>query len=750
MKYKKDLYAIFFILLLVVIFFSEVLFTNKNFVFRDFFMYQYPIRHFTTECLRTGFIPFWNPYLFCGNPFLANINSAIFYPLSFINCLFPFYFGIKLFMVIHFFLSSLFMYWLMRSWLKIMPSLISSITYGFSGYLLSMIDTYTILATSTWTPLCFLLINRAIEGRNFAVILSGIFLGIQFLAGAPDVFLIAILGLFLFSLSKSLVGNNKGIYSFLLAGLIGMGLTLFQSLPFLEMASFSTRIISGLEYSEATLRALSLAELFTLFIPITKSVNFWFGQNIVKSCYLGIIPFCFILIGIFYSKRKLILFWTVLFFVSLLLAMGKYFPVYQLLYKYIPYFASMKDPIKFFSLTVLSGAILTGFGAAKLMEENKGINFLLIFNLIYFILWLIAWMAKDFILSLWINTVEWYFLNIWGSFLSLILLSLTTSLFILKIHGYVRASVAFIGIIFILIIDLFLMGCKLNPLIDKGFYDYEPEIVKLIEKDKDYFRILSAYNIKVNDFTLPPMFIINLKLKNSVHPNVGVPYHLYDAYGYDGFRLKDYDTLISLEQLEKTSKLLSLLNIKYIISHFKLINMDIFYDGGDFKVYKNTGYLKRAFFVPKARVVKDRREILNILSKGDFEPKKEVILEEFPNSKFHPKSQILNPKSKIQIIDYQPNKVIINSSCEKSGFLFLSDTYYPGWKAYIDGKPTKVYRANYLFRAIVLPEGNHQIEFVYFPASFKIGLLGTLITITILVSFMIILRIKHFSNPIFF
>jgi len=728
MKYKKDLYAIFFILLLVIIFFSEVLVTNKNFVYRDFFRYYYPLRHFTAECISSGVIPFWNPYLFCGIPFLANLKSAIFYPLSFIYYFFPFYFGFKLFIVIHFFLSSLFMYLLMRSWVCIIPSLISSITYGFSGYLLSMIDSPIILTTSTWTPLCFLFLNRGCEGKNLAIILLGVFLGIQFLAGSPDVFFIAILSFFLFSLAKSLVGNKKGIYTFLLAGVIGMGITLFQSLPFLEMCSSSTRVISGFGYSDATVRSLSPAELFTLFIPITKLSDFWFGQGIVKSCYLGIIPFCFILIGIFYSKRNLTLFWTGIFFISLLLAMGKYIPGYQFLYKYLPYFSTMKDPIKFFSLTVLSGAILAGFGAVKLIKENKGLKFICIFNLIYFISWLIAWIDKEHILSLGTNIDEWYHLNICNSFLSLIFFTLTTSLFILKTLGYSKTSITFMGIIFFLIIDLFLKGGNLNPLIDKIFYDYEPPLVKLLKKDKIDFRIISAYNIKVKGSTLP---MYTERLKSSLYPNVGVLYHLYDAYGYDGFRLKNYDTFLQVKQF------LSLCNVKYIISIVKVPNMEIVYDGGEFKVYKNTKYLPRAFFIPKKRIVKDRHKILDILTSGDFDPKKEVILEENPRSEIrNPKFKIQNPKSKI--IVYQPNKVVIEASCNKAGFLFLSDTYYPGWKAYVDKKPTKVYRANFLFRAIVLPEGNHQVEFVYFPLSFTIGLLGTLITIISILGFLII------------
>jgi len=56
------------------------------------------------------------------------------------------------------------------------------------------------------------------------------------------------------------------------------------------------------------------------------------------------------------------------------------------------------------------------------------------------------------------------------------------------------------------------------------------------------------------------------------------------------------------------------------------------------------------------------------------------------------------------------------------GFLILSDVYYPGWKVYVDGIEEKIYRADYLLRAVHLPPGFHQVRFVYDPMSFKVGL----------------------------
>jgi uncharacterized membrane protein YfhO len=72
---------------------------------------------------------------------------------------------------------------------------------------------------------------------------------------------------------------------------------------------------------------------------------------------------------------------------------------------------------------------------------------------------------------------------------------------------------------------------------------------------------------------------------------------------------------------------------------------------------------------------------------------------------------------------------LIHVKAAQNAFLVLSDTYFPGWKAYVDGKKEKIYRANYNFRAIALGAGTHKIEFIYDPLSFKIGAIITLLTL---------------------
>ncbi|MBU1598965.1 YfhO family protein, partial [bacterium] len=113
-----------------------------------------------------------------------------------------------------------------------------------------------------------------------------------------------------------------------------------------------------------------------------------------------------------------------------------------------------------------------------------------------------------------------------------------------------------------------------------------------------------------------------------------------------------------------------------------------------------------------------------------FDPREEVFLEEEPE-----KMQIANCKlqnAECRIIKYEPNKVVIDVDAPGDGFLFLSDSYYPEWKAFVDGKETKIYRANYCFRAVKIKEGRHTVEFKYFPKTFIIGLIGSLAAILLI------------------
>ena len=81
----------------------------------------------------------------------------------------------------------------------------------------------------------------------------------------------------------------------------------------------------------------------------------------------------------------------------------------------------------------------------------------------------------------------------------------------------------------------------------------------------------------------------------------------------------------------------------------------------------------------------------------------------------------LVPAHAAEIVSYQNTQVVIRARAVQRGLLLLGDRFYPGWKAYVDGRPVPILRVNLLFRGVVLPPGEHEIAFRFAPASLRRG-----------------------------
>jgi hypothetical protein len=163
------------------------------------------------------------------------------------------------------------------------------------------------------------------------------------------------------------------------------------------------------------------------------------------------------------------------------------------------------------------------------------------------------------------------------------------------------------------------------------------------------------------------------------------------------------------------------------------------------KLYKNRSPLPRAWIVNDCKLM-DSGAMLSRMTSMDFRPRREVLLEEDPKWTNPPSPPITKGTQnqggrrgppvqrtndagealsgvpqQVQIKSESNNRLALEVDVAENNLLVLSDTYYPGWKAFMDGKETKIYRADYTFRAIPLNAGTHQVEFVYDPISFKLG-----------------------------
>ncbi|MFQ5340606.1 MAG: YfhO family protein [Anaerolineae bacterium] len=168
------------------------------------------------------------------------------------------------------------------------------------------------------------------------------------------------------------------------------------------------------------------------------------------------------------------------------------------------------------------------------------------------------------------------------------------------------------------------------------------------------------------------------------------------------------------------------------LGHHQLVYRD-----PDVAIYDNLDALPRAFVVYQAQVVADNETALSIIDDPNFDPRREVLLansaaevgkwgagELGRKSKTFNEAQAfapLHPGAPAPRLEYSPRRVEIQAELDQPGYLVLLDSYYPGWRASVDGRPEPVWRADVLFRAVALERGRHSITFAYDPLTFKIG-----------------------------
>jgi hypothetical protein len=204
----------------------------------------------------------------------------------------------------------------------------------------------------------------------------------------------------------------------------------------------------------------------------------------------------------------------------------------------------------------------------------------------------------------------------------------------------------------------------------------------------------------------------------------------------------------SMPHLDRIEPYLSLLNVKYILAEARPENrpdlmakqaafpekIDIPADftlvyNDDIKIFRNNNYFPRAFIVPQALCADNEDDSLDLLRKEKSNLRNIVVLE--GAAAHHCSDTASNQqdfKSGAQIVRYNSNDIVVRTQSSRDGFLVLTDSYYPGWKAYIDGQEQTILRADRLFRALPLKTGSHTVRFVYNPASFNLGLISFIVS----------------------
>ena len=728
--------------------------------------------------MRKGDFPLWDPYQFSGHPFFANPQHAILYPLNALFFLLPFDWAFNAIIILHFFLGGLFTYLFLKD-LRVNSTgaLISGLIIMLSGYLLSVHSLLSTLCSSIWTPLIMLFFRRALLGEGFKnEILVAMFMTLSFLGGGLEnvygnfgmLFLMMIFPLPCFPMEFQKEKREKGrrgrvwfgMRSILIITCLFSLLSAVQLLPFLELFHHSVRG-HGISYEEATIWSFAPKDILLFFIPDAYGYFFdmkkyWTTQCWLKTLYTGGLPF--ILGSFFFLWGKGRRFYLSLMLVSLFLGLGSHNPLYPFLYKFIPFLNTIRYPVKFLYFFILGLAIISGLGCQRLMEFSAELphrrltKILLAFSLLsgFSLLFLVLGHSgiEHFLRSRGMDIPDFNPLavNLYHAKRFLFYLTLFFLLLMVGQESKWKRWVKFL-LIFFLTADLF--G-------NMGFYGKEKteaylqktRTLEIISSDREgHFRTFTtAKTIAIETPILIGEASYLTVLKEKHLPSLNLLYPLADIWGIDVITVKRVDDLYKAftgTPSISATNLIDLYAVRYVISVTPLEEdprLELIYarlDGlraekeellkeNTVKLYRNRNLPPRAWLVKDFRVL-DAQAILSTLATKGFHPAKSVLLEEepawlgesFPQGQTREERSV--PENKVEFLSESSNRLRLRVQAAERSLLVLSDTYFPGWKAFLDGKETKIYRANYAFRAVPLKAGTHEVEFVYDPIWFRLG-----------------------------
>ena len=551
---------------------------------------------------------------------------------------------------------------------------------------------------------------------------------------------------------------------FLFAILVGLGIQSDNFTQVWEYTPYSTRGTESIIdkssgqtqktktdfYEYATNWSFSPGEVLTCIIPsyygFGKStyqgplsqnqpveVNTYFGQMDfvdVAVGYMSVIVFFLAIFSMVINwKDPFVRYLTILAVIAILISFGRTFPlVYDLMFHYFPFFDKFRVPSMILVLVQLSLPILAGLGIAKIIslknENDKKFD-----NLVRNIFFAFGGI---FILTLVLSSP----IKSW--FIGRIMESGEKGTQLQQIHDYMADmflndarlafffSVAVFGLIYaylksVVSRDLMVVAIIVLSFIDLVRIDHRGETLKDNTDTKQLFQA-PEYVTAIQSFDDKSTFrILNLKQEGlgtvSQNSNYNAYFMLQDLHGYSGIKPRAYQDYMDVLGTPANQTLWRMANVKYLVldNPVNMAGLNPVYSGNKTYVYENQNALPRAYFVNSVQKA-SALEILNKVKNNQFDPKDIAFVEDAEIKVDRPDST-----ATVQIEKYGDENIYLNVNASGNNFLFLGDTYVgKGWKAYIDENETQIYRANHNFRGIVVPKGNHKIEFEYLPQSFVI------------------------------
>lgn len=193
----------------------------------------------------------------------------------------------------------------------------------------------------------------------------------------------------------------------------------------------------------------------------------------------------------------------------------------------------------------------------------------------------------------------------------------------------------------------------------------------------------------------------------------------YETMTYNPYRLRLLSILGVKYVLEKKSE-----DVDVAVSPDVRFPPDLFalaWEDGLWRIWEHKRAFPRAWVAPHARWFIDDQAMVSALFDQQTDLRQTVLLEGYDRGQDQAGTSETSLPS-AEITRYEPQHIELSVTTPSASYVVLTDTYFPGWYAFVDGKQTEIFRAYYTFRAVAVAAGSHTIRYVYDPFSFRFGI----------------------------
>ncbi len=713
----------------------------------DFRAMFYPLTTMLHDMVHAGELPLWNPYTFIGHPLIGNPHSALFYPATWLIMLIGADRGLGLALAFHIWLAAWGMSRLSRSFGSTYTAgLLAGVVFGMSEWMGTRFYAghYTLIMVAAWIPWAVAGYRHALtRGTWRSAIPGGMALGAALLGGHPPMVfylglsLIIMLIYHIMTAEDTVRGAWVAIRQLVLLGIVGVILGAALMLPALELTRLSVRDNNDLEFINSF--ALPPAQFLGLALPglfgnPNQAPTYYWGRDFYEefSAYLGLLPLLALPLA-FRRIRKEHTFFIGLIVLGVLMSVGLQGALLPVVVRWIPGFSFFRAPGRalFFVMFGLAGLLalfITQLQRSTFEERREFLRPVL--QRWIPIAMLVAFGASVFF-SGWyasashVEPMPTRALMVAGSLAAagVVLAGLWAALWMWTIPSGNSLPKIVNGEEIIshpTSANLNIMKWALPVLVLVVIIDAWRIPLQLIN-NTDGWRDALWEGAAVNIPSAADSRVI--QIPDDSPYNGGYVEKLQHVIGYDPLPIETFDKLQKIGDLhDPMNPAYTLLGVKYILAkvpydrtNFELIGIAA---GGIY--YKRTDPFPRTWFATKGVTVEPNDDAVRDSIKKDVEALRDTAIVDSPMD--CPTSD----SATATISDFHPTNLTIKTE-GGGGVLVLSDQYYPGWQATVDGQSVPITRAFTALHAVCVPAGAHTVQFVYRPMSLIIGLILTVI-----------------------